>query len=69
MQNRVMLLQNVLTIMKRGIQCKNVLFNVNTCYSVQKHVIKSEKCGEKCLPALKYGIQHENALDNMFFAL
>ena len=45
MENRVMLLQNVLSIRKRGIQCKNVLFNVKTCYSVREHVIKSEnKC-------------------------
>ena len=69
MQNRVMLLENVLSIMKRGTQCKNVLFNVKTCYSVQKHVIKSEKRGEKCKSPLKDVIQHENALNNMFFAL
>ena len=47
MQNRVILIENVLSIVKRGIQRKNVLFNVKTCYSVRKVVIKSEKRGEK----------------------
>ena len=48
MKIRDMLLENVLSIMKRGIRCKNLLINVKTCYSVQKHFIKSEKRGEKC---------------------
>ena len=46
MQYRVILLENVLSIVKRGIRCKNVLFNVITCKSVQKHVIESEKRGK-----------------------
>ena len=54
---------------KRGVQFKNVLLNVKTCYSVQKHIIESEISGEKCKSATKGVIQHENALNNMFFVL
>ena len=42
MQNRVILLENVLSITKRGIQQQKVLFNVKACYSELKRVIKSE---------------------------
>ena len=57
-------------ITKRGIQRKYVLFNVNKCYSVQKHVIEVKNVKKKMLINFKTSvIQHDNALINMFFAL